>query len=150
FAVHGGKPAVALVVSLEQQARAREVSAAVRKKLTQLGKRFPKGVAFSIPFDFTPSLVAPPGPAAPEWLLLDVSLPASASPERVRAALDRCGALLRRLPGVQDVLALSDNPFDGIGDRPCLLVGLAPAGKRGASRERLVQAVREQFKQVPE
>jgi multidrug efflux pump subunit AcrB len=60
----------------------------------------------------------------------------------------RCAALLREVPGVQQVLALSENPFDLFGSRPRLLVLLTPAGQRKAGRPQIIEAVRHRVKTV--
>ncbi len=52
------------------------------------------------------------------------------------------------MPGVQDVLFLSDNPFDGVRDRPCILVRLAPAGNGRPAREEIVQTIRTRLGEV--
>jgi multidrug efflux pump subunit AcrB len=131
-------------------AGARELSTAVRERLARLRAQVPAGVDVAVAFDFTPNLEAADRPTAPEYLLLDPALPADASLQRTFEVLKRCTAILIRLESVQDVLALSDNPFDGARNRPCLLVRLAPAAERKASREKLARTIRTRLAEVPE
>jgi multidrug efflux pump subunit AcrB len=146
-----GKPVVALGIYPLPGARPQEVSAAVRDKLAELRPKHPEGVTVDVAFDFAPNLEAPNRPETPEHLLLDVQLPDAASVERVVEVLKRCGAILRETAGVRDVLALTDNPFDRVRERACLLARLAPADGERASRERIIRTIRGQFsKQIEE
>jgi multidrug efflux pump subunit AcrB len=137
-----GQPAVALSVYPTAQARPREVSAAVRGLVSRLRSRLPEGMSLEVACDFTPS------PAAGEYLLLDPDMPAGISTERALSILRHGESLLDKIKGVQDVLILSDNPFDQRRDRACLVVRLTPAGGRQASREELARAVRRQLAQL--
>ena len=156
--VRRGKPAVALVIHTLYQpsprgvfdflgARARDpgprtLRDALQKKLSELMPRLPEGLALEIALDFTANLETPDRPTTPEYLLVDLALPAADSTRRTLEVLERCEALLRKTAGVQDVLALSENPLDGFGDRACALIRLAPAGGGRVSREQLVQTIR--------
>jgi multidrug efflux pump subunit AcrB len=100
-----------------------------------------------IAFDFTANLDALGQRTTPEYLLLDLAVPDGTSAERTIAVLERCVTLLRDIKGVQDVLALTDHPFDRLSNRPCLLVRLAPADSRQASREQLTQTIRSRLGQ---
>jgi multidrug efflux pump subunit AcrB len=99
-------------------------------------------------FDFAANLAAPDQPGTAEYLLLDLDVPAVAAKERLIAVLNRCDKLLRGIEGVQDVLALSEHPFDLCGPRPCILVRLAPAAGRKANREELIRTIRGQFDEI--
>jgi multidrug efflux pump subunit AcrB len=146
-----GKPSVALGVYPSRQARPREVSAAVLKRLTELKGRFPAGLDYAVAFEFTPNLEAPGGAATPEYLLVDVTLPLAASPQRIDDSLRRGDDLIRATAGVHHTLAFTDNPFDLAPGRPCLLVGLAPADGKRASREQLLRDLRARLgKELPE
>jgi len=126
------------------------VRAALREKLAEIRKRLPDGLDLAIACDFTANLEAPERPATPEYLLLDVHLPAGASAERTLQVLKRDAALLRQVPGVQDVLAMSENPFDLFGSNSCILVRLVPAEKRKVGREEVVQAIRTKLDEIKE
>ena len=78
-----GKPAVVLAVYPIPQATLADVTNRLRTKLVQLRKRFPDGLDINLAFEFTPLPAAPARPAAAEYLLVDVNLPANASTERV-------------------------------------------------------------------
>jgi multidrug efflux pump subunit AcrB len=146
-----GKPGVALGIDLLWGARPREVSSAVQGRLSDLRTRFPPGIDYHLAFDFTPNLEAPYESTTPGYLLLDVVLPASASPERTDRVLQHCEELARQVSGVQHTLALSEHPFDRVRDRPCLLVQLAPADKAPERREKLLGDIRARLRdQVPE
>jgi multidrug efflux pump subunit AcrB len=145
------RPGVALAIGPTDQARPRDVSAAVLKRLAELKGHFPEGLDYAVAFDFTANWENPGRATTPEYLLLDITLPASASLERTDAVLKHCEQLLRETAGVQHTLALSDNPFDRVPNRPCLLVGLAAADGKGTSREQIVQGLRTRLgKEVPE
>jgi multidrug efflux pump subunit AcrB len=137
-----GQPVVILGISPTPEVRAGEVSRAVEDKLAQLRSNHPPGVLVGAAFDFTPNLEAPRQWRTPEYLLLDLALPVGASAERTRAGLDRCASLLRNIPGVEDVLALTDNPFDSARNQACILLRLAPGDRKLARREELTQTIR--------
>jgi multidrug efflux pump subunit AcrB len=148
-AILHGKSAVLLGVYPIQSARARDMSAAVHKRLAQLRASFPAGVDLAVAFDFTPNLEAPGRPTTPEYFLLDVALPSSASMQRILKMMERSEAILHKLDGVEDVLALTENPFDGARNRPCILVRLASPDKRKASREQLARVIRARLEEIP-
>jgi multidrug efflux pump subunit AcrB len=142
-----GKPGVVLAIYPSGGTRLQELSPEVRDKLSFLRARLPDGLRLEVAFDFTANLEAPDRPTTPEYLLLDPVWPAGAATERKHKGLRRCEELLRDVEGVKDVLTLSDNPFDLVRHRPCLLVRLAPAGKRKA-REQVTQSIRSRLEQV--
>jgi multidrug efflux pump subunit AcrB len=135
-----GKPAVALVVHLTGQSPPAKVSDALLKVVSRLRERLPDGLDLAVPFDFTANIDSPGQPAPPNYLLLDIDVPAGATAERSRALGRRCEKLVREENGVTDTLALSDNPFDRCPDRPCILIAL----DKKAERERVVRAIRNQ------
>ncbi|HEY7157509.1 MAG TPA: efflux RND transporter permease subunit, partial [Gemmataceae bacterium] len=131
-----GKPVSALVVRPDGETASWKVRAALRDRLSQLRERLPKGLDLVTAFDF---------PTDTEHLLLDLDLPAAVSPERVNKVLSRCEALPREVPGVRDVLAMSENPFDLFGGGPCILIALMPAKNRKAGRDEIARAIRAKF-----
>jgi multidrug efflux pump subunit AcrB len=145
YALANGKGAAVLGVYPLPRANAQELSAAVRKTVAALRERLPEGLALDVTFDFTPGR-----PSAAEHLLLEPRLPDGASVTRMIAVLRRSGALLRKIDGVEDVLALSENPFDFCGERACLLVRLAAAAKRQASRQEIMQTIRKRLAEIQE
>jgi multidrug efflux pump subunit AcrB len=141
---------MALGVYPTWQAQPRDVGAAVRDRLAFLRGRFPEGLDCDLGFDFTPHWETPGSATAPEYLLLDVTLPAGASPTRTDDILRRCATELQKVAGVQHTLTLTDNPLDQARDRPCVLVQLAPAAGRQASREQIRADLRTRLdKEVP-
>ena len=126
-------------------AHPKQLSTAVQAAVAKLRHNLPDGVAINVDFDFSENLEAPGQPSTPEYLLLDIQLPLGASQERIIGAKQRCGKLLRGIDGVRDVLELPDEPFELGVERPCILVRLAPASGRKASREQLVQTIRDRF-----
>jgi multidrug efflux pump subunit AcrB len=137
-----GKPGVVLAIYPISGASANEVSRAVADRLAMLRARLPEGLRLEAAFDFTANLDAPGKPTTSEYLLLDLNLSEPASLERMREALKSCDSLLHGVAGVRDVLALSENPFDILGNGPCLLVRLAPREKREIGREEILQTIR--------
>jgi multidrug efflux pump subunit AcrB len=145
-----GKPGVVLAIYPTGAKTPKEVSRAVADKLAALRDRAPKGLDYQIVFDFTANLETPNKPTTPEYLLLDVHVPANdASSELTRQTLTRCEKGLREVQGVQDVLALTENPFDPLRNQPCLLARLTPADRRKIGRQEMVWSVRAQFEKVP-
>ena len=62
-----------------------------------------------------------------------------------------CQTVLHDVVGVQDILALSENPLDAFSPgRPCLVVQLAPADKTSSGREKIVEAIRSRLAPVAE
>jgi multidrug efflux pump subunit AcrB len=146
FATLNRKPIVALVVYPTPEAQPRELSKAIKDEVARLGAELPQGVRVDIAFDFTPNLVAPDQSKTPEYLLLDLYLPDGASRERTISQLEACEATLRK-GGVQDVLALTEHPFNLPRQRPCLLVRLAPAEGRQATRQQIMTGIRTRMNQ---
>ena len=149
-ALLNGKAVVALAVCLLPGARPQEVSAAVRTRLADLRPSLAKGVAADVSFDFTSNPEPADRPATPRYLLLDLVMPGGASAERTRKAFARCQTMLHDVAGVQDILALSENPLDAFSARPCLVVRLAPAGKTSPGREKVIETIRSRLAAVAE
>jgi RND family efflux transporter MFP subunit len=145
-----GKAVAALVIHPTGEVRPQTLCAAVRDRLTLLRAHLPRGLDLDVAFDFTANLEAPNRPTTPEYLLLDLDFPAGTSTERIFQGLSRCEALLRRVPGVQHVLALSENSFDLFGSGPCVLAQLTPAGERKAAREEVILTLRTRLDEVKE
>ena len=101
-----------------------DVSRAVLDKLAELRAKVPDGLALAVVFDFAPNLEQPNDPATPEHLVIDAELPEVASADLTARTLERAAELLRKTPGVQDVLALTEHPFSLARNRPCLVVRL--------------------------
>ena len=152
-ALFNGKPVVALAIYLLPGARPQEVRAAVQTKLVEVRSWLAQGVDADVGFDFTSILesghLEPANrPATPRYVLLDVVEPGGATAERTRKALTRCQTLLHDVAGVQDVLALSENPLAAFPARPCLVVRLLPAGKTSPvgqtapGREKVIATIR--------
>ncbi len=142
-----GKPVVSLVVRLTGESPAK-VRAAVRERLALLQARLPEGVELHTAFDFTASLEKPDQAAASECLLLDLDLPAGSTAERIGKTLERSETLLRQVPGVRQVLSLSENPFDLFSGGPCQLVLLSPAEQGKTSREEVIRTIRDRLNEI--
>jgi multidrug efflux pump subunit AcrB len=143
-----GKTVVALAICQLDQANPREASDAIKKKLSELRERLPKGLALDVAFDFTKDLETPKQPDSSRYVLIDLALPAATSSDRVSRFLRRCDSLLHQIEGVQNVLALSENPFDRFRNGPCVLVRLPSANGKTKSLADFKQAVRAQLAQV--
>jgi len=140
-ALRDGKPVAALVVHLTGEIAPRKVRAALRERLDELRPRLPEGLDFDVTFDFTANLDTFERSGPSEYLLFDLDVQA-ASAEGTEPVLERAEALLRQVPGVQSVLALSANPFDLFGGRPCLLARLSPADVRKGTRGEITKTAR--------
>ncbi len=145
-----GKPVVALAVNLLPGARPQRVSAAVQTKLAELRPSLAKGVDVDLSFDFTSNPKPADRQTTPDYLLLDLVEPGGASAERTLKALTRCQTLLHDVDGVQDILALSENPIDAFSARPCLVVRLTPADKTSPGREKVVETIRSRLAPMAE
>jgi len=148
FALLNGKPTVVLAVLASGSFAPRKVASAVQGKLSQLRQRLPEGLRLDSPFDFTGHLEAQSKPPTSQYLLLDPDPLVGTSGERLRKMLEGCEERLRRLKGVEDVLVLSESPFDLPRKRSCLLVRLVPLGKRQANKEEIAQEVRKRLVEV--
>jgi multidrug efflux pump subunit AcrB len=148
-AFQDGKPVVALVVHLTGEAAPPKVHAALGKRLDELRSRLPDGVDLDVGFDFTANLEAREKTAGADCVLLDLDLPLH-SAERIRDVLQRGENLLRQVPGVQRVLAQSENPFDLYGGRPCLLVLLSAGERRKSDRAEVIRAIRARLGELNE
>jgi multidrug efflux pump subunit AcrB len=112
---------------------------------------FPRGLDCQLAFDFTTSLEGSGRSTADEFLLLDVTLPASASSTRIDDILQRCAEQARNTTGVEHILTLTDHPFDQVPGRPCVLVQLAPSVSRQADRETMAEELRSRLaKELPQ
>jgi RND family efflux transporter MFP subunit len=143
-----GKPVVALLIQLSAEADPRKLRTALGDRLAELRARFPDGLDLDVSFDFTENRERRERPPTHEYLLLDLDLPAEISAERTEQVLRRSEALLREVPGVQHVLALSENPFDLFGSRPCLVVRLTPAEQKESTRARVIETIRKRVKAI--
>ncbi len=151
YANLNGKPTALLSIHPLPNAKPSDVSRAVLDKLAELRANVPDGLALAVAFDFATNLEAPNNPATPEYLVIDAQLPDSASAERTIRTLERAAKLLRKTPGVQDVLALTEHPFSLVRNRPCLVVRLTPKDQREFDREQIAGKVRGALQnQIPE
>ncbi len=149
LALLDGKPVATLVVRLTGEEAARKVTVAVRERLAALRDRFPEGLDYEANFDFAANLEGAGLPAASEYLLVDLDLPAS-TVERTARILKQSEKLLRQIPGVRHVLAFSENPFDPFGGPPCLLVLLNFAEQRKTAREEIIKTIRTNLGKIEE
>jgi multidrug efflux pump subunit AcrB len=146
-----GKPAVLLGIQLLPTAKASQVSRSVVEKLAELRTQAPDGLALAVAFDFSANLEEPDRPTAPDHLVIDAHLPASASMERTVQTLTRAAKVVRTAPGIRHVLTLTEHPFSLVRNRPCLIVGLAPQDQRAAQREPIAERLRDSLRQeIPE
>jgi multidrug efflux pump subunit AcrB len=138
----GGKGAALLFVAPLPNASPQKVNDALNQTLHALAKQLPEGLRLQLDFDFTPSLERPGHRAVAEYVLLDLDMPAGAAQERTIDILHVCQAALDKMDGVDEVLTLTDNPFDGMPHRPCILVRLSPPRERKLTRDEVVAAIR--------
>jgi multidrug efflux pump subunit AcrB len=150
FVSLNGKTAVVLGVCPIGETSPEKLSRAVADKIAMLSKRLPKGLKLEVAFDFTANLEATSGPKNAEYLLLDLELPVTAAADRVHEALALCDKSLRDVGGVQDVLVLTENPFDTLRKLPCVLVRLAPSDKRKVDRQEMMRTIRMKLEKIPD
>lgn len=136
-----GRPGVALVIYPTGEAGSQKMRAALQKRLAELRNRLPDGLVLDATFDLAENA---------EYLLLDLDVPVTVAPEPMEKVLSRCDELLRRVSGVEHVLALSANPFDLFGGGPCVLVRLRSAEQRKTAREKVVEAIRTRLEALEE
>jgi RND family efflux transporter MFP subunit len=141
WASYNGKPVAALAVRIFGEITPRKMRSVLQEKLSELDKQLPPSLDLAASFDFTTDA---------EYLLLDLDLPAARTVEFVAQILGRCQTRLHPVQGVQDVLAMSENPFDVLGGGPCLLVGLTPAKKRNTGRDEIAQVLRQKLDEIKE
>jgi multidrug efflux pump subunit AcrB len=146
-AAFDGNPVVLLGVYPLPDGNPRAVRAAVRDTLATLRKHLPAGLDLAVPFDFTPNWEAVGRSSNPEYLLLDLDLPAGASVQRTQEMLKECETLLRETVGAQHALTLTENPFDHAPHSPCILAALEPERKE-PGREQIIARIRKQLGEV--
>jgi multidrug efflux pump subunit AcrB len=93
-----------------------------------------------VTFDFTANRLGA-GQTAAEYLLVDLDVPSA-------KVLSRCEAIVRSLPGIEHVLALSENPFDLFGSGPCMVIRLAPAEQTELARDKVIESIRARLADV--
>ena len=118
--------------------RPREVSIALRERLSSLKSELPPGVRLELDFDFAQNIEVPDDPTTDNYLLLDVLAPDSASPERIVQNLNRCETVLKGIDGVRDTLTLTQPIFEH-GSIAC--VCSRPTGSYSEQTIRLVEAL---------
>ena len=78
-------------------------------------------------------------------------LAAAADFQKEARNLDRADQVMRHGKEVERVMILTDNVFDRLPDRPCVLVRAAPAGQGQPAMDAMLEAIRKQLeKQVAE
>lgn len=140
-----GKRGVALVLHSLPLARPRDVSAAVQQVTARLVAELPKGHALEIAFDFTANLEAAGATTSPPYVLVDMDAPSNASAKRKLAMLERADQALRLGNEGGRVLSLTENIFDRLPDKPCLLVRLPPTVKKKSDIEKAIEATHDQL-----
>jgi multidrug efflux pump subunit AcrB len=144
-----GKPGLAMAIRLMPHASPSDVNTDLRQLMTRLAASVPDGIALDIAFDFTANLENAERTTSPLCVLADMDAPTGASVQRKLATLDHADHVMRLGKEVKSVLSLTDNVFDGLPDRPCMLVCVAPAGKGRADIDTMIEAIRRQLeKQV--
>jgi multidrug efflux pump len=142
LAHYNGTPCVVLCVYPLPQTRVPDVSAAIDKRLKQLRARLPEGLRLETAFDFSKNWAAGDPKAAAENLVLDVTLPDSASLARTEEVLSHCRKILRHEPGIKDILELCGPPLAPGTNQGTLVARLAPADRRQARREEIKRHLR--------
>jgi multidrug efflux system membrane fusion protein len=131
------KAAIALAVYLTGDVGARKVRAALEERLRELRPRLPRGLVLDVPFDFAANFGVFAKMADADHVLFDLDFAAGAG--STADVLQKGTTLLRAVPAVKRVLALSENPLDAFGGRPCLLIQLNSAKSERAEVLRLLR-----------
>src|SRR5262245_37681987 len=139
-----GKPAVAIAIHpLSPQVDAKTVLNDITKKVDELRGHFPEGLTLDLAFEFSPQ-------TRPDVIMVDVELPAGASAERIQNVLDKCDAVIRRIPGTTRTLTALQDPFAASRRRPNILAGIEP-DKQPGGREKMMADVRHRLvEEIPE
>jgi len=145
-----GTPVVSIVISASAGASIQQLRHAIMAELAEIRSRLPEDVRLDSSFDLSAYLTVRRKPTEPEYLLLDLDLPDGASAERIYQAQARCSEIIRRIPGVAHVLALSNSPFDSITSQAALLIQLISGEKRPALPADVLSAIRSQAKEMPD
>jgi multidrug efflux pump subunit AcrB len=133
-----GKDTVALTIYPLAHAQPSEVRRILQAKLDDLRRQLPDGVGMFAGFDFSQEAIA----EGRDYLVLDMDPPLEASPELTGRTLARGAEWLRQRAGVQNVLELSEQPFDREPDQACLVAALGSVDGVAINRERLTGEVR--------
>jgi multidrug efflux pump subunit AcrB len=141
-----GKLGVAIAIHLMPNVRPRDVSATIQEMIPRLAANFPEGISLEIAFDFTANLESPERRTSPQYLLLDLNTPAGASAQRKLSILDRADQVMRAGKEVKRVMSLTENVFDRLSDRPCVLVRVAPGGLGHAAMGSMIEQIRRQLR----
>jgi multidrug efflux pump subunit AcrB len=137
-----GKPVAVLAVYPFGPSHPRDVSTRVLAKLAERRQEcFPPSLDASTDFDFS----QPETAETSGFLLIDVNPGEGGTAESIAGLLSRSEQSLKGLPGVRNVLALEEQPFDRERDQPCLVACLGPAKGAAVDRERLVGEIRALF-----
>src|SRR5262249_46782945 len=137
-----GAPIVAIAVHPTREVRPRDVSIALRERLSNLKNELPPGVRLELDFDFAQKIEVREDRTTDNFVLLDVLTPDSASSERIVENLNRCETILKGIDGVRDTLTLTQPIFESGPSHACVLVRLAPSRTEQSSREALVTTIR--------
>jgi multidrug efflux pump subunit AcrB len=133
---------VAIAIHPTREVRPREVSIALRERLSSLKSELPPGVRLELDFDFAQNIEIPDDPTTDNYLLLDVLAPDVASPERIVQNLNRCETVLKGIDGVRDTLTLTQPIFERGSTHASVLVRLVPSRNKQSTREALVTTIR--------
>jgi multidrug efflux pump subunit AcrB len=137
-----GKDVAILAVATHTTVGVRDVQNALVRKIAELEKALPDGLRLELLFDFAPNLENPGQRSQPEYLVLDVDLPAADVALRAEPVLREIARTVESVEGVKNVLTMTDNPLDEKRGQPCVLVRLLPERERKMSRAQLAESIR--------
>jgi multidrug efflux pump subunit AcrB len=139
------RPVVLLALYPIGKGAARQLSRDLLDRLADLGHRFPSGIEYTIPYD---SHQIHSGRSRADYLLVDLTMPAGASPAQRKKFLERCARVARAPAGVTHVLATTEHPFARPRNRACLVVDLDTVGQ--PDREKIKAEVRAELATIPD
>jgi multidrug efflux pump subunit AcrB len=144
-ATFDGAPIVAIGVYPRREALPRRLALALGEKVARLKTELPPGFRLEFEFDFPQTIEAADSAMMPEYLLLEVHTPESASTERIVQVLHRCETVLRGIDRVQDALTLTHPIFERGSFPASVLVRLAATRVKGSTRDAVVKTIRDRL-----
>jgi multidrug efflux pump subunit AcrB len=142
----GGKPVVAFAVYGLPGATPQTVIADLKARLREIRSRLPKGMAIDAGFDF--AIGAANKTAGKEYLLIGLDFPGNESRENRQENILHCQAVVGKLSGVQDVLALPESPFVILDGPSCLVVRLKLDERDSTAIAKTADAIRVRLSEV--
>jgi multidrug efflux pump subunit AcrB len=145
YAFMRGKPVLVLGVTPKRDARPEELSAGLHDLVARQEATLAPDIDIKLAIDFTPVLDTA-STSSSRFLMLDLVVLENVLPEAVIEQLESAETALRGIPGIEEVVVLSERPFDVIHDRPCILIRAARPTNPANGGDILAKAIRDALK----